>query len=129
MKSLFDGIVSHPNVLGMYAALAAYSSCDEWLDALRTYLTGNRDFMVGYLKKYLPEIRTTLPEATYLAWLDCRDCGIDGNPQKFFLEKAGVALNDGAMFGEGGEGFVRLNFGCSRETLEEALGRMRKALG
>ncbi len=129
VKSLFDGIVSHPNILGMYAALAAYSSCDEWLDEVRKYLTGNRDFMVGYLKKYLPEIKTTLPEATYLAWLDCRDCGIDGNPHKFFLEKARVALNDGTMFGQGGEGFVRLNFGCSRENLEEALGRMRKALG
>lgn len=129
VKALFDGIVSHPNVLGMYAALAAYSSCQEWLDALRVYLTGNRDFIVEYLQKHLPGIRTTRPEATFLAWLDCRDCGIEGNPHKFFLEQAGVALNDGAMFGAGGEGFVRLNFGCSRENLEEALDRMRKALG
>ncbi|MFH1965421.1 MAG: PatB family C-S lyase [Acidobacteriota bacterium] len=128
VKALFDGIVSQPNILGMYAALAAYSSCQEWLDALRVYLTGNRDFMVDFLQKHLPGIRTTLPEATYLAWMDCRDCGIEGNPQKFFLEQARVALNDGAMFGAGGEGFVRLNFGCSRENLEEALNRMRKAM-
>ena len=129
VKALFDGIVSHPNVLGMYAALAAYSSCREWLEELRIYLTGNRDFIIDYLREYIPDIRTTCPEATFLAWLDCRNCGIEGNPYRFFLDEARVALNNGAMFGEGGEGFVRLNFGCSRQTLEEALARMRNALG
>lgn len=128
VKALFDGIVSHPNILGMYAALAAYTSCEEWLDALKVYLTRNRDFLVNYLHEYLPGIRTTRPEATYLAWLDCREAGIEGNPHRFFLEKSRVALNDGAMFGQGGEGFVRLNFGCSRENLAEALSRMRKAM-
>lgn len=113
----------------MHAALAAYSSCGEWLQELRRVLTGNRDFLLDYLDKYLPEIKSTRPEATYLAWLDCRDCGIDGNPQKFFLNQARVALNDGKAFGEGGDGFVRLNYGCSRDNLAEALERMGKALG
>ena len=128
VKALFDGIVSHPNILGMYAALAAYASCEEWLDALKVYLTGNRDFLVDYLRENFPGMRTTRPEATYLAWMDCREAGIKGNPHKFFLQQAGVALNDGASFGPGGEGYVRLNCGCPRATLTEALERMADAL-
>jgi cystathionine beta-lyase len=68
------------------------------------------------------------PEGTYLGWLDCRAAGIPGNPQQFFLEQARVALNDGESFGPGGEGFVRLNFGCPRSILVEAITRMRAAL-
>ena len=84
--------------------------------------------MVAYLKEHMPTIRTTVPEATYLAWLDCREASIEGNPQKFFLEKAKVALNDGPIFGQGGTGFVRLNFGCTRATLEQGLAQMSAAL-
>jgi len=68
------------------------------------------------------------PEGTYLAWLDCREAGIPGNPFEFFLKEAKVALNDGVAFGKGGQGFVRLNFGCPRSTLVEALDRMKTAL-
>jgi cystathionine beta-lyase len=68
------------------------------------------------------------PEGTYLAWLDCRRAGIPGDPDKFFLEEAKVALNAGADYGKGGKGFVRLNFGCPRKTLAEALHRMEGAL-
>ncbi len=67
-------------------------------------------------------------EGTYLAWLDCRQAGIPGKPSDFFLKEARVGMNDGAWFGAGGEGFVRLNFGCPRATLAEALGRMERAL-
>jgi len=69
------------------------------------------------------------PEATCLAWLDCREAAIPGaDPFAFFLEKARVALNDGQSFGRGGQGFVRLNFGCPRSILAEGLDRMRAAL-
>jgi len=68
------------------------------------------------------------PEGTYLAWMDCRNSGIQGNPYEYFLKEAGVALNDGVTFGKGGDGFVRLNFACSREVLREALERMKTAL-
>jgi cystathionine beta-lyase len=122
------GIVPHVNLLGYAAAIAAYGECDDWLDQLRAYLTANRDFLVAYLHEHMPAIRTTVPEATYLAWLDCREAGITGNPQKFFLEKAKVALNDGAVFGKGGEGFVRLNFGCTRAILTQGLEQMKEAL-
>ena len=68
------------------------------------------------------------PEGTYLAWLDCRKSGIQGKPDEFFLEHAKVAMNDGEWFGNGGEGFVRLNFGCPRSMLEEALRRIKEAV-
>ena len=128
MQKASMGIVPHVNLLGYAAAVAAYTECDDWLDELRSYLTANRDFVVSYIDQYLPQLGVTVPEATYLAWIDCRESGIEGSPQKFFLEKAKVALNDGSMFGKGGEGFVRLNFGCSRTLLEQGLDSMRKAL-
>jgi cysteine-S-conjugate beta-lyase len=69
-----------------------------------------------------------VPEASYLAWIDCREAGIDGSPHAFFLERAKVGLTDGATFGPGGEGFVRINMACPRATLIEGLERMRHAL-
>jgi cystathionine beta-lyase len=69
------------------------------------------------------------PEGTYLAWLDCRQARIpNADPYAFFLERAKVALNDGKTFGRGGDGFVRVNFGCPRALLTEGLDRMRRAL-
>jgi cysteine-S-conjugate beta-lyase len=127
-KQAMRGIVPDANIFGLSAALAAYRHGDDWLRALLDYLTANRDYLVEYVARHLPGIGSTVPEATYLAWLDCRDADFPGNPHQFFLEQAGVALNDGSTFGPGGEGFVRLNFGCSRATLAEGLERMRAAL-
>lgn len=127
-KQAMCGIVPDANILGLNAALAAYQHGDDWLRALLKYLSTNRDCLMEYVTHHLPGILTTVPEATYLAWLDCRGTGIPGNPHQFFLNKAGVALNDGATFGTGGEGFVRLNFGCPRATLTEGLERMQAAL-
>jgi cystathionine beta-lyase len=84
--------------------------------------------VVDYVRQELPGIEMAAPEATYLAWMDCRHSGIAGSPQKFFLDRARVALQDGAWFGTRGGGFVRLNFGCPRPTLAEALARMKAAL-
>jgi cystathionine beta-lyase len=69
-----------------------------------------------------------LPEATYLAWLDCRASAAAADPHRFFLDRARVALNPGPDFGPPGAGFVRLNFGCPRSTLEEGLARMATSL-
>jgi cystathionine beta-lyase len=123
------GLVGRPDVLSYIAALAAYSEGQPWLDKVLRYLEANRDFTFEYVRDRLPGISMARPEGTYLAWLDCRQAGIPGNPHKFFLEKARVALNDGPDYGRGGEGFVRLNFGCPRVTLAEALHRMEEALG
>jgi cystathionine beta-lyase len=122
------GIVSSVNVLGYTAALAAYRDGQEWLDALLVYLEANRDYVLEYIGTHMPGIKCKQPDGTFLAWLDCREAGIPGNPHQFFLNRARVALNDGVPFGAGGNGFVRLNFGCPRAVLTEALERMRGAL-
>ena len=122
-------LVPKINVLGHAAAVAAYRDGDAWLEALLDYLEDNREVLVRELPRRLPGVRIAAPEATYLAWLDCRDARIPGgDPHTFFLERAKVALNDGRLFGSGGEGFVRLNFGCPRALLIEGLHRMAQAL-
>lgn len=123
-----SGIVPHVNVLGYIAAIAAYTEGETWLAELQSYLTGNRDYLVNYFDTHLPQFKVTAPEATYLAWIDCRESGIEGNAQKFFLDQAKVAFNEGANFGKEGEGFIRLNFGCPRGLLVEGLERMQGAL-
>jgi cystathionine beta-lyase len=123
-----DRLFAHVNILGFVAALAAYRDGQEWLDQVLAYLEANRDFVVDFVNRELPGIGTIRPEATYLAWLDCRRSAITGNPYQFFLDRSRVALQDGATFGTTGEGFVRLNFGCPRPMLVEALERMRQAL-
>jgi len=122
------GLVGWVNLLGQIAMRAAYQGGEPWLDALLTYLEGNRDYLVETIDRHLPGIKVARPEGTYLAWLDCRQAGIEGKPSEFFQKQARVAMNDGAWFGAGGEGFVRLNFGCPRSMLVEALGRMKAAL-
>lgn len=132
-KKTIERMAMHVGSPGLLAARVAYSgACDDWLADLRVYLAANRDFLVDFVGRELPGIRTTVPSATYLAWLDCNDLirsgRVAGSPHKFFLHEAKVALNEGAEFGQGGQGFVRLNFGCPRATLAEALERMKTAL-
>lgn len=122
-----DELVRSSNILGYTAALAAYRDGDEWLAALLDYLAANREFIDVYLRERLPQIRMSPMEGTYLAWLDCRELGID-NPGQFFLEQARVAVNNGAMFGPEGQGFVRLNFACPRSMLLDGLERIRRAV-
>ncbi|MFO7740681.1 MAG: putative C-S lyase, partial [Anaerolineae bacterium] len=128
LEATYPDLVPSVNVLGYATALAAYREGQPWLDALLEYLEANLDFLIRYVDRELPGVTMVRPEGTYLAWLNCLDALIPGNPHGFFLEQAGVALNDGAAFGQGGEGFVRLNFGCPRSTLAEALDRMSRAL-
>jgi cystathionine beta-lyase len=122
------GLVGGCNVMGYTAMLAAYRDCAAWLEELLDYLEANRDYVARIVAERMPGVRMDVPEATFLAWFDCRGAGIPGNSHKFFLEQAGVALNDGVAFGPGGEGYVRLNFGCPRATLAEAVERMADAL-
>jgi cystathionine beta-lyase len=117
------GIVPHVNLLGYTAALAAYRDGEAWRQALIKYLRGNRD-LVSAMITGMPALKSWPVEATYLAWIDARGLGVD-DPATFF-EGAGVGLSDGAPFGA--PDFVRLNFGCSRTLLYEALQRMKTAL-
>jgi cystathionine beta-lyase len=119
----------HVSSAGLYAAQTAFSGqCDGWLQELRNYLTENRDFLVEYVTENMPNVRLTIPDATYLAWLDFTQTGIVGSPYEFFLQNAKVAVSEGKMFGEDGAGHIRLNFGTSRKLLTQGLDRMRKAL-
>jgi cystathionine beta-lyase len=119
---------SEVNAFGLAAMVAAYRDGHDWLAQVLAYLQTNRDMVVDYVRREMPHIRVAAPEATYLAWLDCRDAGIAGDPYRFFLDRARVGLSDGPSFGTGGEGFVRVNFACPRPMLMEALVRMRTAL-
>jgi cystathionine beta-lyase len=119
----------HVSSAGLFAARTAFSGqCDGWLKELRRYLTGNRNFLVEYVTEYMPEVRLTIPDATYLGWLDFTQTGIVGSPFDFFLKNAKVAVSEGRIFGKKGEGHIRLNFGTSRKLLEQGLERMRKAI-
>jgi cysteine-S-conjugate beta-lyase len=116
-------IVPHVNALGYTAAEAAYRDGEEWRVALINYLRANRDLVIEAVGR-MPGLSVTNVEATYLAWIDTRQRGIE-HPGCFF-EEAGVGLSDGGDFGA--PGFVRLNFGCARSLLIEALQRMERAL-
>jgi cystathionine beta-lyase len=117
------GIVPHVNAMGYAAAEAAYRDCADWHAALLEYLRGNRDKAARAISD-IPRLSMAPVEATYLAWIDVRSAGL-ADPVRFF-EDAGVGLQDGIEFG--GPGYVRLNFGCQRPLLEEALDRIKKAM-
>lgn len=120
---------SQPNVMGMTACAAAYKYGEQWLDELKSYLTDNLNFTREYLKKNLPEITLIEPEATYLIWLDCRKIGLsDSELQNLVEQKAGLWLDDGYIFGQGGSGFERINIACPRAILKEGLDRFASAV-
>ena len=123
------GMAGWANLMGITAAQAAYRHGQEWLDQLLAYLEANRAYLDQFVQEKLPGVTMVKPEGTYLAWLDCRGAGLAGDLCEFFVKRARVALGDGREFGKGGEGFARLNFGCPRSVLEEALERMKVALG
>ena len=122
------GLIPFVNLMGLTAALAGFRHGQDWLEQCIAYLQGNRDFLARYVRDNLPALTMTRVEGTYLAWLDCRQSGIPGNPFHFFLKEGKVALNNGAECGGGGDGFVRLNFACPRKILIDGLERMKGAL-
>ena len=124
-----QGLTGSVNLLGMTALEAAYTKGESWLNALLVYLERNRNFLYDYVRDELPGIKMLKPEGTYLAWLDCRDLGLEGKIDEFFMKQAKVAINNGSWFGKGGDGFVRMNFGCPRSTLIDGLSRIKQALG
>jgi cystathionine beta-lyase len=122
------GLVPSVNVFGYIGMLAAYRDGEEWFAELFAYVERNRSFVREFVTDEMPGITCGPIEATYLAWLDCREAELPGDPYEFFLREARVATNPGPIFGPQGNGFVRLNFACPRSTLAEGLTRMRDAL-
>ncbi|MBZ0291570.1 MAG: PatB family C-S lyase [Anaerolineae bacterium] len=125
-KQVYEGMGVHVGILSITGGLAAYRDGQEWLDQVQVYLKDNRDFAVDYIREHMPDVHVTIPEGTYLLWLDFRDAGLPEEPYKFFLEHAQVALS-GNWEPQGFEGCVRLNFGCPRSQLEKALQRLCEA--
>jgi cystathionine beta-lyase len=113
---------------GILATEAAWTHGDPWLADCLAYLRANRDYVADFIARELPGIVHFAPEATYLAWLDCRALALAPTPHEFFLERARVALSEGPNFGPPGAGFVRLNFATSRAILARALEQMAKAV-
>ena len=128
-KYLLSNALVDMSIFGQLATETAYRHGAEWLDQLLVYLSGTLDFMEEYFAKHIPQIKMIRPEGTYLVWLDCRALGMDAKSlHKFFLEKAGVYLEQGAIFGTEGEGFMRMNITTPRKRVKEVLKRMREAV-
>jgi cystathionine beta-lyase len=127
-RELPPHLLGHCGILADAASISAWTEGQPWLDEVMAYLLENRARVAEFLERELPEIRFLSPEATYLAWLDCRELGLPSDPREFFLEQAKVALSPGPDFGTPGQGFVRLNFATSKTILTEILERMAKAV-
>ncbi len=116
------------NIFGTVAAEAAYSKGEEWLEQLLDYLWKNYQILEKMVEEKLPRVKVMKPDATYLIWLDFRDFGMKNDElMKFVIEKAGLALNDGGRFGTGGEGWLRVNIGCPRSVLQNAMEKLGAA--
>lgn len=122
------GVVWGSSILGAFAAEAAYSDSDEWLDEVNGALVENRDLLFSLVAEHLPGVRAIVPESTYVAWLDVSELGIEGSPAAFFLEHAGVTLTAGASCGAGFEHYVRIVFATPKPVLSEIVQRMADAL-
>jgi cysteine-S-conjugate beta-lyase len=117
------------NIFGIQAFMAAYQAAEPWLKDVLSYLRSNRDHFASFIREKLPLIKTNIPEGTYLAWLDFRELGLSQNElQCFLVFAAGLGLDNGTKYGSEGAGFMRLNFACSREVLQEALSRLHEAI-
>ena len=117
------------NAFALAATRAAYTGCDAWLDGLMDYLTGSRDMVAAFVAERMPRVRLTPLEATYLMWLDCSALGLTQDELLARIRAAHVKVNDGLFFGEQGRGFIRLNIGCPRSQIQEALTRLATVLG
>ena len=134
LKKKYDKIldqvhVGMGNLFGNVATEAAYTQGFEWLDQMLEYVKDNCRFVIDYLETFLPQIKPIPLEATYLLWLDCRNMGFDSDKElkEFMIKKAGLAMSEGASFGPGGEGFMRMNLACPRAVIVKALEQLKQA--
>lgn len=126
---LESGEFNSGTIFAYTATTAAYTYGAEWLQQMRAYLIENVHYVDNFLKHEIPQIKAHLPHASFLIWLDCRALRLSQQELvSLFENRAGLALNDGSIFGPGGEGFMRLNIGCPRSVLETALTQLRDAV-
>ena len=120
--------LDEPPIFAPIATVAAYRHGREWMEQMLEYVEGNIEYVIDFCRREIPQVRPLKPQASFLIWLDCRDMGLTQSELvDLFVDKARLALNDGAMFGPGGEGFMRLNAGTPRRVLEEGLTRLKLA--
>lgn len=120
---------SQLNAAGLAACEAAYRDGEEWYNAMISYVKENIAYTKSYIEQNIPQIKMTEPEGTYLVWMDFRELGLQKSAlEDLIVNKAGLWLDSGAMFGAAGEGFQRINVACARATLTEALERLKKAV-
>jgi cystathionine beta-lyase len=120
---------SQVNLMGLVACQAAYEEGEPWLFELKDYLLGNLEYVRGFLKDKLPEVRLIEPEGTYLIWLDFRSLGLtEDKLEDLIVNKANLWLDSGAIFGKDGEGFERINIACPRATLAQAMEQLERAV-
>lgn len=121
--------LDEPHIFAPIATMAAFNEGEEWRRQMLHYIEGNIMFVEEYLKENLPQIKPLRPQASFLVWLDCRGLRLQHDALvHLFVDEAGLALNDGEMFGKGGEGFMRMNIASPRAMLREALGRLKDAV-
>lgn len=117
-----------PTLFAPIATIAAFEKGEQWRQQMLRYVEDNVEFVIDYCATHIPQIRPLRPEVSFLVWLDCRKMGLSHDEMvNFFVNKTRLAMNSGAMFGPGGEGFMRLNVGTPRCVLEEALSRIKSA--
>lgn len=122
--------LGEPHLFAPIATIAAFKEGEPWRQQMISYIEANINFIIDYLKREIPSIKALRPDASFLIWLDCRALVLSQSELvDLFVKEAGLALNDGAIFGKEGEGFMRLNVGCPRATLEKALNQLKAALG
>lgn len=120
---------SQLNIAGIVACEAAYAQGRDWLEALKSYLTDNLNYLRDFLVRYIPQIKLIEPEGTYLVWIDFRDLGLNEEErQELIVNKANLWLDSGAMFGSVGEGFERINIACPRSILQQALEQLLESI-
>lgn len=117
------------NCMGMAACQAAYEAGADWLEQLKQYLAGNLAYIRQFLREKLPDIALIEPEGTYLVWLDLRKLGLTEQQQRqLIVQDAKLWLDTGTLFGQGGEGFERINIACPRTTIKQAMQRLERAV-
>ena len=128
-KAININEVCDVNPFGVEALMAAYNDSAEWLEELKQYLFGNYNYLRAYFEEYLPEFPVSMLEGTYLVWVDCSVLNQSSDEiVKTLLEKEKLWVNEGSLYGEVGEGFIRINIACPRQQLIEGLNRLRRAL-
>ena len=121
--------LDEPTIFAPIATIAAYQKGEEWRKQMLAYVENNVRFVEDYCREHIPGVRPLRPQASFLVWLNCRGLGLNHDKLlELFIDKAHLALNDGEMFGPGGEGFMRLNVGTPRSVLRQALEQLAKAV-